>query len=313
MQGLELSRKYYEEYGQKMLDGKFSDIKCQLCVGLCGSGSECLGFDDDISQDHDFEPGFCIFIPGEDIIDRQTAFQLEREYAKLPKEFSGFKRQPLSAVGGNRHGVIRLGDFLTEKLGRSDGKLDTRDWLTISEQYLCEVTGGEIFFDGDGTFSAIRKTLKYLPDDVRLKKLASNLLIMAQAGQYNYLRCLKHTESAAAQLAVVEFVKSAMHAVFLLNKKYMPYYKWSFRALRELEKLSELGETFEYLLTSQNDGDTSEIKYDAIESVAMMIIEELQAQKITDAICGDLEKHAYSVNDHICDAKIRNLNILAGI
>lgn len=313
MQGLELSKKYYEEFGQKMLDEKFSDIKSRLCVGLCGSGSECLGYDDEVSRDHDFEPGFCIFIPGEETIDRQTEFRLEREYSKLPKEFMGVRRQPLSAVGGNRHGVIRLGGFLKDKLGRDDGKLCTGDWLTISEQYLCEVTGGEIFFDGDGTFSAIRENLKYFPEDVRLKKLASNLLIMAQSGQYNYLRCLKHKETAAAQLSVIEFVKSAMHAIFLLNKKYMPYYKWSFRALRELEKLSELGETFDFLLTSQNDADNSEIKYDAMESVAMMIIEELQAQDLTDAVCGDLEKHAYSVNDRIENAEIRNLNILAGI
>ena len=36
-------------------------------------------------------------------------------------------------------------------------------------------------------------------------------------------------------------------------------------------------------------------------------------QKLTEAICGDLEKHAYSVNDGIEDAEIRNLHILAAI
>ena len=43
------------------------------------------------------------------------------------------------------------------------------------------------------------------------------------------------------------------------------------------------------------------------------MIENLQDRDITKAICGDLEKHAYSVNDHIKDGEIRNLNILATI
>ena len=66
-----------------------------------------------------------------------------------------------------------------------------------------------------------------MPRDVQLKKLAGNILTMGQAGQYNYSRCLERNEAAAAQLSVVEFVKSAINVIFLLNKKYQPYYKES--------------------------------------------------------------------------------------
>ena len=65
MKGLELAEKFYYEYGEKMLNDNFSHIKNHIAVGLVGSGSECFGFDDEISRDHDFEPGFCIFIPDE--------------------------------------------------------------------------------------------------------------------------------------------------------------------------------------------------------------------------------------------------------
>ena len=296
-----------------MLENEFSDILPLLCVGLFGSGSECFGFDDEISTDHDFEPSFCIFIPDEQTLDRRTAFLLERAYAKLPKEFEGYKRNMLAPVGGARRGVLRTGEFFKEKIGSETGELTLTEWLSLPEQALAEATNGEVFFDNFGEVSKIRESLAVFPEDVRRKKLAGNLLIMAQSGQYNYKRCIDHGETAAAQLAVCEFVKSAMSVIFLLNNKYQPYYKWAFRALRNLPKLSLEAEMFEYLLTTNNDGEMSEEKYYAIEGIAADIIDELAEQELTKAICGDLEKHAYSVNDSIADSSLRNMHILAAI
>lgn len=313
MKGIEISKAYFEEYGRPMLEKDFSDILPYLCVGMVGSGSDCYGFDDEISRDHDFEPGFCIFIPNEDVVDRRKEFLLERAYAKLPKEFMGLKRSLVSPVGGRRNGVIRISDFYLNKIGSADGKLSVLDWLTISESYLFEATNGEIFFDNYGEFSEIRNRIMNMPEDIRLKKLAGNMLLMAQSGQYNYGRCLSHGETGAAQLAVIEFVNAAMKTVFLLNKKYMPYYKWSFRAMRDLKLFSTFSDSFEYLLTSENDSVTAQTKTDVIEDIASMIIGYLIDNEMTKAICGDLEKHAYSVNDSISDPNIRNMNIFTAV
>ena len=313
MKGIEISKAYFEEYGRPMLEKDFSDILPYLCVGMVGSGSDCYGFDDEISRDHDFEPGFCIIIPNEDVVDRRKEFLLERAYAKLPKEFMGLKRSLISPVGGRRNGVIRISDFYLNKIGSADGKLSILDWLTISESYLFEVTNGEIFFDNYGEFSEIRNRIMNMPEDIRLKKLAGNMLLMAQSGQYNYGRCLSHGETGAAQLAVIEFVNAAMKTVFLLNKKYMPYYKWSFRAMRDLKLFSTFSDSFEYLLTSENDSVTAQTKTDVIEDIASMIIGYLIDNEMTKAICGDLEKHAYSVNDSISDPNIRNMNIFTAV
>lgn len=313
MKGIEISKAYFEEYGRPMLEKDFSDILPYLCVGMVGGGSDCYGFDDEISRDHDFEPGFCIFIPNEDVVDRRKEFLLERAYAKLPKEFMGLKRSLVSPVGGRRNGVMRISDFYLNKIGSSDGKLSVLDWLTISESYLFEATNGEIFFDNYGEFSEIRNRIMNMPEDIRLKKLAGNMLLMAQSGQYNYGRCLSHGETGAAQLAVIEFVNAAMKTVFLLNKKYMPYYKWSFRAMRDLKLFSTFSDSFEYLLTSENDSATAQTKTDVIEDIASMIIGYLIDNEMTKAICGDLEKHAYSVNDSISDPNIRNMNIFTAV
>ena len=313
MNGIELAKAYFEACGRPMLEKEFPELLPYLAAGITGSGSECFGFDDEVSRDHDFEPGFCIFLPGEDVVDRRSAFLLERAYAKLPKEFGGFRRSMIQPVGGPRHGVMRTAEYFTEKTGTPDGVLSFEQWLRTPEQSLAESVNGVLFFDDFGEVTEIRRRLAAFPEDVCRKKLAGHLLLMAQSGQYNYQRCLRRGETGAAQLAVFEFVKSAMEVIFLLNGVYQPYYKWSFRALRALPLLSIEAELMEYLLTTDNDGETGEEKYTVIEGIASDVIDVLTERKLTQAICGDLEKHAYSVNDGISDSALRNLHILAAV
>lgn len=98
-----------------------------------------------------------------------------------------------------------------------------------------------------------------------------------------------------------------MKVIFLLRGKYLPYYKWSFRALRELDTDKKYSEKLAFLIS----GGAAERKYNSIEEICTDIISELKNFNITKATCGDLEKHAYSVNDCIYDGGIRNLHILA--
>ena len=246
------------------------------------------------------------------MLDRRTAFLLERAYAKLPREFMGLRRGLMAPVGGPA-GRPAHGGILSRKGRRAGRRADPGPVADLPEHALSEAVNGVIFRDDYGEVSRIRAGLARYPEDVRRKKLAGNLLLMGQSGQYNYARCIRHGETGAAQLAAVEFVQSTMHAVFLLNGAYMPYYKWSFRAMRALPRLALLAELMEYLLTTGNDGDMAQEKQDVMEGMAADIIDELRRQGLTQATCGDLEKHAYSVNDGIADAEVRNLHILAAV
>ena len=69
----------------------------------------------------------------------------------------------------------------------------------------------------------------------------------------------------------------------------------------------------EYLITTGNEPEMAEEKYAVIEGIAADIIDELIDQQVTEANCGDLEKHAYSVNDHVADPELRNMHVLAGV
>ncbi len=313
MKGLELARQYYETYGIEMLREQFADVLPYLAIGLVGSGSECHGFDDETSQDHDFEPGFCIFLPEEAVIDRRTEFLLERAYAKLPKEFMGYERTPLSPVGGNRHGVLRMEEFFLAKTGTPDGNLSSEQWFYVPEQSLLEATNGAVFTDPHGKFTAIRETLRYFPEDVWRKKLAGHLLLMGQAGQYNYPRCIARGDTAAAQLAVFEFVQSALHIIYLLNRTYMPYYKWCFRGLQRLSRLEDLAKDLEDLISSGNADQTAKQKAKKIEEICQKIADELRTQNLTTLQNNEMERQAYALNDTITDSDIRNLHILHGV
>ena len=313
MKGLELSRKFYEEHGKPMLENEFRDCFHLLAVGLVGSGSDCYGYDDEISLDHDFEPGFCIFTPDADILDEKAFFKLERAYSKLPQEFMSYKRSLVKPVGGSRNGVFRTSDFYIKKIGSPDGNLSAEQWLSLPDFALLEATNGEIFCDNFGEFTEIRNKIKEYPRDIFLKKLAGNLLLMAQSGQYNYPRILKRGETGSAQLSLFEFTNSAIKAFFLLNNTYLPYYKWQFKALRSLPNGNNFADSLEFLISTDNSPENAEIKLSVIENICQDIISILNKQELTKAICNDLEKHAYSVNDFIENPSLRNANIFSGV
>ena len=90
----------------------------------------------------------------------------------------------------------------------------------------------------------------------------------------------------------------------------MPYYKWSFRAMRQLPVLSMEAELLEYLLMSDNDAAAQE-KAKVINGIIRDIIEETGKQGLVQEDCSDAGKCAYLINIRIEDAELRNLHILA--
>ena len=305
MNGIELAKKYYEAYGIAMLEEQFGNVSDRIAIGLVGEGSECLGYDDAFSQDHDFEPGFCLWITAAD--ERKFGFKLERAYTKLPKTFLGYTRSPLSPVGGNRHGVLVIEDFYRKFLGTEGVPETFAQWFSIPSATLRAAVSGQVWKDDLGAFSAVREALqKGYPRDVQLKKLAAHTIMMNQSGQYNLERCLARGEIGAAQLCTAEFVRHAISAVYLLNNVYEPFYKWAYRGMREFPVLSELEE----LLTALPVADD---KPALVEQIAVAFAREFCNQGISDSPSNALCTHAYAITNKIQDVHIRNMHVMEGI
>lgn len=307
MRGIDISRSFYEEYGKPMIENEFSEYAHKIAVGLVGHGSECFGFDDEVSRDHDFEPGFCIWLTDED--ERLFGFRLFRAYSKLPTEYMGISVRQKSMLGSESKGVMTVSDFYKRYTGRGGAPERDMDWLYIPSHYLAEATNGEIFCDPLGEFSRIREKIKNgMPEDVRLKKIASCALYMAQTGQYNYRRCLLHGESGAARLALADFARNAVEMIFLLNRAHMPYYKWSFRAMSGLDILGDKANNLNHLVNISPDR-ASDIENE-IENISASVIEELKRQSLSTVNSDYLEGHAFAINSLIRNSEIRNMHIM---
>ena len=310
MNGLELAKSYYETYGREMISANFSDIENRIAIGLVGEGSECLGFDDSISLDHDYEPGFCMFLTDED--EAVYGFKLQRAYNTLPKEFNGFKRNLVNPVGGARHGVFSISGFYSKYLGYNNVPDTIEKWLYTMPSMFLNVTNGNVFRDDLGEFSNIRNAIAQgYPEDIRLKKIAANTIFAAQSGQYNYARLLKRQDVGGCILCLNEFVKRIISIVYLLNNKYEPFYKWAFRGLMELKILNNIGNdllALDYSIISKDEN----YNLNLIEEISSKVINEFNNQKITNATCNNLDTHAYSITDHIKNIDLRNANIMAG-
>lgn len=307
MKGLEEARRLYERYGADMIDRLFPNWAGRIAVGLAGHGSECFGFDDELSRDHDFPEGFCLWI--DDETDRAIGVELSRAYRALPFRRAA-ERSALSEAG---RGVRRIRDFYERYTGTGGAPEDAMQWLALPSHALAEATNGAVFRDDQGLFTSIRETLLTgMPEDVRLKKLAARVIAMAQAGQYNYPRCVRHGEQGAAMLAMTEFVNAACGAVFLLNRRHMPYYKWQLRAMEGLDKLANLREALEFLLTAENDEQGRILKSAVVEDICAAVVTELKAQHLTHGSWDYLEPHAFEIAAHIENPQLRAMHIMEG-
>lgn len=317
LKGLDICKMYYETYGKPMLQKLFPEELKYMAIGLCGFGSDCLGYDDEISRDHDFGPGFCIWLPRS--LYERIYLPLQQAYDALPHEFMGYKRQT-SLHGQGRVGVFCIDDFFLQFIGRVPQSLN--DWLYTDENGLLACTNGAVFDDYCGVVTELRNKLCYFPEDVRIKKIARAIAKMAQSGQYNYARCMRRHDKVAASLALHEFIDQTLSVVYLLNHQYKPYYKWSFYGLKDCHVLSEVKDLLEKLVVLEDQSQyyqhqesglvMDDQKVVIIETICQKVILELNRQRLTDGYDDFLDNHTMNVMSCIKDENMRRKHVMEG-
>lgn len=288
--GMEICRKFYEEYGRAMIHEKFPEYEDQMAVGLVGEGSEVFGYDDVFSRDHDFGPGFCIWLPKE--LYKAMGDKVQEEYDKLPETFMGITRAT-TEMGKGRVGVWRMGDFFEEYTGYRTAPEIPAEWVEIEDYKLATVTNGEVWRDDLGEFTKRRSGFLAQPPEAYRVKLARMVSSMAQMGQANYARSMARKDYVTAQICIAKYMEDTLHCIFLLNDQYAPYYKWLLEGSKSLEILPEVGDMLRALADTKDQRDEwKDFKYDSklinsndqkvmiIEMIAKLVLNELLEQGI---------------------------------
>lgn len=250
---LERSCTFYETYGKPMIHAKFPEYEKRIAVGMVGEGSDCFGFDDPISMDHDYETGFCMWLSEADY--GAIGQTLQAEYENLIRQHAKADSQELFL--STRRGVFSINGFYDnllktaldyeecvssgkERFQNTDGVASLEQqkpnfWEQIQEHQLAAAVNGEVFLDESGIFTAVREVLSgYYPDMVWRKKLAQGLHDFSQYAQSNYPRMMARKDIITAKLCVAKAMEAAMDLVYLLRKEYAPYYKWKKKGLEKM-------------------------------------------------------------------------------
>lgn len=286
--GIQLCRSYYEAYGKPMIETQFPDYKDKIAVGLVGKGSDCFGFDDEYSRDHDYGPRFVMWVTAKTY--EEIGEALQQAYEKLPTSYQGVERIE-TFHGRDRAGVMAIEEFYKKLLGADlFDNPSIQDWLEVEEYALAAATNGEVFTDAEGIFTSYRNKLKaYYPKAVWYRRLAQAAALFSQNGQYNMPRMLKRGQFVAAELAKAECMKQAMKLQYLLNHQYAPHDKWLYKGL-ELQAAKEQTVNGQQLcgLIEQLSGiavlpDTADYLMTVVEAIAQIFAEYLTTENIVEA------------------------------
>jgi hypothetical protein len=244
--GLELARLYYEEIVRPILQADYPNLVHS--AGLIGSGSEVLGFDTEMSADHDWGTRLSLFLSVDD--HARVAAQVRQTLAyKLPFSFRGYPthfedvpddtgtrapklvdQHPIQ----HRVHITVLSDFLRRYIGVDlDQEWTALDWLTVPEQKLRTLVAGAVYHDGLNVLRPMRRTLAYYPRDVWLYLLSAQWARVGQEQPFVGRAGIVGDELGSALIATA-LVGDLMRLGFLMEKQYAPYSKWFGTAFAQL-------------------------------------------------------------------------------
>lgn len=234
MKGLELSRRFFFEAVQPILDRRFPEVK--YAAALIGYGSEVLGLDDEMSQDHHWGPRVLLFtdqLERAPEIERTLADELPRTFAGFPTNFGptedpGAVRMTAAESGPVAHRVetLKLADYLRVRIGVDprDG-FTAADWLVTPSQQLLELTAGDVFADPIGDLTRVRNLLAWYPHDVWLLVMAGHWKRIAEFEHLHGATLIRRDE-LGSRLLTAALARDLMYLGFLQHRRYAPYPKW---------------------------------------------------------------------------------------
>lgn len=285
MKGIDLARSFWFDCCRDDFFRSFPELRGSFVAGMCGPGSENFFLDDELSQDHDWGPGFCLWVSDSDY--ENLGMRLEDWYRGLKKEYLGFEGRHELRGEEHRVGPMSIADYYCRYTGLKHYPQTISDWRGIPESNLAICSNGQIF-EQEGQAGEVfctwrEKILGYFPEALRLRKIRRLCISVSQTGQYNFARALKRGDVFTARYCLVKFSADVMSLLFTLEKIYEPYFKLLYRYSSRLsERSAEAARKAAAIASSE--GLLTEALLIDIEDVCYMCAGELREKGIVDFI-----------------------------
>lgn len=249
LSGRELARQFHADVVAPLLARSMPGLR--YAAGRLGSGSDVLGFDDEMSRDHDWGCRLTLLV-GERDRDAVPAVRGLLE-EKLPECYRGFPvRFPITWDASISHkiDVATVAGFAVGRLGVDPAAgLTPADWLILTGQSVLEVTAGPVFTDGTGELTRVRASLRWYPPDVERYVLAAGWQRLSQqmplAG-----RAAERGDEPGSRLISAQLAGDLIWLAFALSRRWWPYAKWRGTAFRALPVAADLAGPLSTVITA---------------------------------------------------------------
>jgi Domain of unknown function (DUF4037) len=246
--GAAVSRAYYEQVVGPLLAARWPNLA--HAAGRLGSGSDVLGYDDELSRDHDWGLRLNLLVSAD--LTQQVEAYLD---TALPEVFQGRSvRFATSWDAAVRHRV-QIEDVRSFVASRTGLDVSTSwsvsDWLGLTGQAVLEIIAGPVFVDTAGELSAARERLTWYPDDLWRYVVATDWVRISQELP-SVGRTAERGDDLGTRVITARLVAIAMHLGHLLERRWPPYAKWTGTHLAELPSARAASEPLEQALAASD-------------------------------------------------------------
>lgn len=319
MKGIELVERFFYEIIEPMLDAGYPDL--QYAAAFLGGGSEVLGYDDEISKDHDWGLRLNLFVR-----DEQLSGQIDQFFRdELPGDFLGFsthwgeaddkgvRLMTESSGSGINHriDICTVQQYVNRKLNLPINQIDElseislAQWLSFAEQSLLEFVSGKVFKDSFGGLSKAREYLKYYPKAMWIfailgewNQIAEEQVFMSRVGDTG--------SDTGSRMIATSMVNRIIRLAIHLESRYIPYTKWTARAFEDTDLYGVLSTIITKILDCKDWREREELVNQAL---GLVIERHIELGLVKRYVYGPVQFHSrdyYIIN---CEPLIKELSM----
>lgn len=232
--GAALAERYYRQVVRPLVQGRWPGLP--HTAARLGGGSDVLGYDDEVSRDHDWGLRLDLLVEPGLVADVDSVLELG-----LPDTFEGHPTRfatTWDASSRHRVAVGTVDGLVRGRLGfGASEQPDLAEWLSVTGQAVLEVTAGPVFEDAEGRLATVRSRLAWFPDDVWRYAVASDWVRVREELPF-VARTGAGGDELGSRLVAARLVRVLAHLGYLLDRRWPPYAKWFGRGFAELPSSS---------------------------------------------------------------------------